>query len=686
LAPGGVGVSESSNLRAALVVSALLGLFGLVAIASVAEKSNTFDEIAHITAGYSYWHYGDYRLHPENGILPQRWEALPLLAQQLKFPATDSPDWQESNVWEVGKAFFFHFDNNLDRMLLASRAMIVLAAMALCGVVFYWSQRLFGTAGGFVSLLLCIFCPTILAHGRLATSDMVVTLWFVASLGAYWIVLHRVTPWTVLASALAMALLFVSKFSAAIMLPVSAVLLAIRLGAGRPLVVQLFGRRHLLPGRGKQLGVLAAAAAAHVVIVVAVIWAMYGFRYATFREAVAGRDHMFGLESVESLSPPGAIGKAIDFANRHHLLPESYLHGFAYTLVFSEKRNAFLDGEYSQRGWRSFFVRSFFYKTPMPTLAVLLMAAIAVPVARRRENGLDARRLQREVYRALPLWVYLIVYWVIAILSNLNIGHRHILPTYPMMFILAGAAGYWFRSGPWGMKWLVSVAIVALAVESLAAFPNYLAYFNGLAGGPRQGYRHLVDSSLDWGQDLPGLKRWLDEEQTAEFSNKPVYLSYFGTGDPEYCGIDVQRLEGYFDRREGQQMPLEPGTYCISATMLQGVYSRLFGPWTEAYEKYYQQVTAEINRLAEEMKNDPALAEQIKHDPNATEERRRVFDTITAYNHARAARLFAFLRLREPDDFVGYSILVYRLDERDLEAAQFKSPAAWEEYFRDKSR
>lgn len=674
-------MSESSNLRAALVVSALLAFFGLVAIASVAEKSNTYDEIAHITAGYSYWHAGDYRLHPENGILPQRWEALPLLAQRVKFPSTDSPAWQESNVWDVGKAFFFQLENNVDRMLIASRAMIVLAAMALCGVVYFWSQRLFGTAGGFVSLLLCIFCPTILAHGRLATSDMMVTLWFVVSLGTYWIVIHRVTPWTVLASSLAMALLFVSKFSAAIMLPVAGVLLAIRLGAGRPLTVRWFGRRKLVTSRGKQLGVLAAAAAAHVVIVVAVIWTMYGFRYATFREAVAGRDHMFGMESVESLSPPGAIGKAIDFASVHHLLPESYLHGFAYTLVFSEKRNAFLDGEYSQRGWRSFFVWSFFYKTPVSTMAVLLMAAIAVPVARRKKSVVS-RRVQREVYRALPLWVFLIVYWVIAILSNLNIGHRHILPTYPMMFILAGAAGYCFRGGARGMKWLVAVAIAALAIESLATFPNYLAYFNSIAGGPRHGYQHLVDSSLDWGQDLPGFKRWLAEEQTAEFANKPVYLSYFGSSDPEYYGIDVRRLEGYFDRREGQQVPLEPGTYCISATMLQGVYSRLFGPWTEKYESYYQQVTAEINRLAEELKDDPALAERIKNDPQATEERRRVFDTITAYNHARAARLFAFLRLREPDDFVGYSILVYRLDERDLEAAQFKPPAEWGEYFR----
>ena len=675
-------MSESSNLRAALVVAVLLAVFALIAMASVVEKSNTFDEIAHLTAGYSYWHTGDYRLHPENGVLPQRWAAVPLLFENVTFPPTDSVDWQRSNVWRVGEAFFFRSGNDLDKLLWRARGMVVLATVALGAVVYWWSRKLFGAAGAMVSLLLFVLCPTILANGRLVTSDMMAALWFVVSLGTYWIVLHRVTPRTVLASSLALGLLMVSKFSAVVMLPVALILLAVRLGAGRVLVIKWRGRGRLVKGRLRQLAVLGAVAAVHAVVAVAVIWVMFGFRYATFREAVAGRDQMFGGETVDSLVPKGIVGASLRFANDHQLLPQPYLHGFAFTLAFSEKRNAFLDGEYSLRGWRSFFVRSFFYKTPLPTLAILLAAAIAVPAARKRLNSAVVRRVQRGVYRAVPLWVFLIVYWAFAISSNLNIGHRHILPTYPLMFILTGAAGYWFTSGRRVMKWFVVVALAALAIESLATFPNYLAYFNSLAGGPRQGYRHLVDSSLDWGQDLPALKRWLEEEQTAEYANQPVYLSYFGTALPEYYGVDVRRLPGYFDRREGEQMPLEPGTYCISASMLQGIYSRLFGPWTEEYERYYQQVAGELNRLAEEMKRDPAAAERIAKDPDAVEERKRLYDTITAYNLARMSRLAAFLKLREPDDFVGYSILVYRLNQRDLEMAQFGLPAEWEEYFR----
>ena len=52
----------------------------------------------------------------------------------------------------------------------------------------------------------------------------------------------------------------------------------------------------------------------------------------------------------------------------------------------------------------------------------------------------------------------------------------------------------------------VVICVTLFALESLYRWPNYLAYFNLLAGGPAHGYQHLADSSLDWGQDLPALR------------------------------------------------------------------------------------------------------------------------------------------------------------------------------------
>src|SRR5438034_196674 len=52
---------------------ALVLLWWVMAVSSVGQKSTTFDELAHLTAGYSYWLTGDFRLQPENGNLSQRW-------------------------------------------------------------------------------------------------------------------------------------------------------------------------------------------------------------------------------------------------------------------------------------------------------------------------------------------------------------------------------------------------------------------------------------------------------------------------------------------------------------------------------------------------------------------------------------------------------------------------------------
>jgi hypothetical protein len=190
------------------------------------------------------------------------------------------------------------------------------------------------------------------------------------------------------------------------------------------------------------------------------------------------------------------------------------------------------------------------------------------------------------------------------------------------------------------------VLLLALAFESWSVRPHYLAFFNALAGGPANGYRHLVDSSLDWGQDLPGLKRWLDRER-ASGSSEPVFLSYFGTGDPELYGIRSVRLPGFFDAPllRDASAALTAGTYCISATMLQNVYNplaRIRGPWTPEREAEYQRL-----RGLEERYGSAALA----------------------YDMLRFARLTAYLRQREPDDHVGYSILIYRLGEEDLAEA-----------------
>ena len=165
----------------------------------------------------------------------------------------------------------------------------------------------------------------------------------------------------------------------------------------------------------------------------------------------------------------------------------------------------------------------------------------------------------------LPYGFLLIVYWATAINTKLNIGHRHILPTYPAMFILFGAASHWFRQHG-RLRWIMSSAVLLcvflLVGECFATYPHYLAYFNWVAGGPANGYKHLVDSSLDWGQDLPGLKRWLKEHDLDAPGKVPVYLAYFGKAEPAHYQIHARDL---CSTEPHSPVRLTGGVYCISA-------------------------------------------------------------------------------------------------------------------------
>jgi hypothetical protein len=153
--------------------------------------------------------------------------------------------------------------------------------------------------------------------------------------------------------------------------------------------------------------------------------------------------------------------------------------------------------------------------------------------------------------------------------AKINIGLRHLLPIYPLLLLLAavGAKELIRETGRNG-RVALGVVMTVWLLEFGRVYPHNLAFFNQLAGGPEHGAEYLVDSNLDWGQDLKGLKRWM-EEQKIPFVN----LAYFGTADPAYYGINATFLPAgwMFDRGPGQPVRL-PGYVAISETTLKGVY------------------------------------------------------------------------------------------------------------------
>lgn len=641
---------------------ALAALYWVMAVTGQLDKSTAFDEIAHLTAGYSYWTLGDYRLHPENGVLPQRWAALPLLAGDYRFPPLDQEIWKKGNTFELGEQFFYQLGNPVQSMLLQGRAMIALLGAGLGLLIYAWSRSLFGAAGGMLSLWLHAFYPGMLANGALITSDMMLVLALTASTWALWTMLNRPSPATVLLSALMMGLLFVSKVSAFVMVP-----LALGLLLGRLLAEWQRTRDGGSPAAGDppalRPAALAASAAVHVIVVLAVIWICYGARYSAFGPA-SDREHRFLTPWEEVLGSAGPLGSAIEAAREHRLLPEAFLYGFAGALHANQSRSSFLNGEYGLTGWWYFFPYAVSVKTPLALFAVLALAAAWAERSRRAGPRPASLWIRRPWYQLLPLGVLVLAYGAVSLASNLNVGHRHILPIYPVLFILAGAAASWLRPDHWKIGGALAACLLWFAAESLAIRPHYLAYFNQLAGGPSHAYRHLVDSSLDWGQDLPGLKRWLDRNGADGPARTPVFLSYFGTGNPRYYGITARLLPSYFVHSQRVFSPLTGGLYCISATMLQGVYLQIKRGWGASHEAIYREVREDIARY-ERTRDDAGARRRL------VEERGAAFwvQRFELHEQLQFARLTKYLLRREPDDRVGYSILIYRLSDAQIREA-----------------
>ncbi len=240
------------------------------------------------------------------------------------------------------------------------------------------------------------------------------------------------------------------------------------------------------------------------------------------------------------------------------LKPWLYLESLELQIAHAKAgHRAYLWGEISDRGWWYYYLFAMALKTPLSLLFLLFWALVR-----------EARPfLDRRAWLSLFLPPFVIV-GAFSLASGPEIGLRYVLPAYPFLIVLAGAL--WPASRKSGVK--QAVLVLALGWQLLAAvriYPHYLAFFNELAGGPSQGFRYLVDSNLDWGQDLKGLARYLEERGIER-----VRLSYFGAADPSMYGISYEPLPGYYS---GRNLPAPDdwrGVFAISATNLAGVYLR----------------------------------------------------------------------------------------------------------------
>jgi len=535
----------------------LLGLFAQL-LFSAGLKSPTIDEPNHLTRGYAYLKTGDLRLsrvagHPPLFNLLCAWPLF--LLDDLSLPL-HSPNWVSGFRNAFATEFIFGGAVLPDRLFFLGRLPVILTTVCLAALAARWAGELYGTWGSVVALLLCALDPNLIAHGRLATTDIGMTLFFLLSAYLFWRFLRRPSLTLLVLSGVALGLAQGVKFSAVLLLPLLGLLGLIEVANPKCSLTVAWLLRNTDKADAKARGTLgrlvsgllalSVTMAAAVLLAGLTLWVIYGFqigRPSGWPIAVPAPDYVEGLRGT-------------------------WIHASA------TGHPAFLMGRRSTRGWWYYFPVAFVLKTPLPALIALL-------------SGWVSNVWKRFSRAEWPLLLIPVAYFGLSMRGVLTIGYRHLLPILPFLWIYVGRIGPLLRAASTGQgrRW-VTVGATALglwlAVGTLSVAPHYLAYFNALAGGADGGWRYLVDSNLDWGQDLPALKAYLDQLGSARGYGAPrVYLSWFGTTYPHLYGQDFEYrlLPSHFaypyprDAARSSYNPLypPPGLYAIGATNLQGV-------------------------------------------------------------------------------------------------------------------
>lgn len=473
--------------------------------------NQTMDEPYQVATGLEWWERGTYTLDAVHGPLSRIVIALPAYLRGARLGNTGSGQLE-------GNRYFYGPGNYLNNLALARVGVLPFFVLAAV-VVALWARRLAGEAGAMAAVLLFTTLPPVLAHAGVATTDTPVEATFALGLLVLVGWLANPTPRMGVALGLAAALTATSKLSGLVYLVAAGSAIAVAYSSvGRPGSASGGPWWKTQPGRGRSLALAAAAAAL-------VVWALYRFSWA----------RLPGFPTQDS-----TLAWVIYGVGRHVPLPAPDFWR-AFAIVSADNsigRHAYLLGATRVGGFPEFFFVALLVKTPLPFLALAAVGGVVMVYQGGRER--DWQRLAPVLGAAAIL--------AVAGFTRINIGLRHILPIYPLLAIVAGAGAAWLwkaarqrddspRAG-WGARAAAGVVLAGLlgwqVWEGVAAHPDYLAYFNQFAGG--HGEEILVDSDLDWGQDVLRLAAELQRRKIDD-----VWFAYFGSANPWLNGMPHSR-------------------------------------------------------------------------------------------------------------------------------------------------
>lgn len=478
-------------------------------------KSYVWDEPYFIVDGYLYLLRFTIWPFSEKSILTSILVALPLFLMPLQLQS-DHLNWAHLKyVTEAQMEFLFQNTRSPEMILFFARLSSIFLFMLSAYFIYQWSRKYYGIIAARFSLLLFLFCPLLTSFGGLAVADFPVTC-----LGLIWIYsisrYFQFPSWKkAILSGILLGLTISIKASGILFVPF--------------FIIFLF------------LSIL---------------------RNISFSQKITVIIFQGLLISLLGL-----------FIGIFWFLPTNDPWGFFHSLKYlrihlNTGHSAFLWGHYSEKGWWYYYIVALLIKTPIPLLLFSLGSFLAIPWKLWKIKW--GKRIPVDLF----LWIPVIGWLLFSLTNTVNIGIRHILPIYPFFILSSGKflAQFWRKYSIqsnfmlnlkniqfWQYRGLSLLLMGWYIFAWIHVYPYDLAYFNELIGGSKRGYKYLVDSNLDWGQDTKNLIRWLKQNQV----NKIYYNIYFPE-DTSFQGF--QRLSW------PEKVEEIHGYVAVNATALQGVY------------------------------------------------------------------------------------------------------------------
>ena len=384
---------------------------------------------------------------------------------------------------------------------LSGRIFTIVFSMVIAYFVYRWARLLYGATAGFLALFLYIFDPNIIAHSRLITTDIYAVGMILLTFYTFWLFCNNKNLKNLMLSAVTLGVCQLAKYTGAYLYPLLLIIAIIRVFPAW--IASFRNKEYLIIWKDIRSG----AKYALVFLTISIVIINLGFLFN--RTFTPIKDYSFRSELFQSiqvkLSKVGFMPVPV---------PYPYLEGLDW--VKQRERtgagygNTYLFGEVREgKGFNGYFIYASLLKVPMSTQIFILLALSLYLFSRKEFNF-----TKNEFFLLLPVGFFFIY---LNFFFRTQIGIRFYLIIFPFLYIFSGGIiSKWILLQKRRQIFVIGM-LVYLFVSVLSSYPNYISYFNELVWDPRNAYKYLIDSNLDWNQAKKQLDIYLKANPTAQF-------------------------------------------------------------------------------------------------------------------------------------------------------------------------